>query len=390
MKRFDFFAIPFAMDVAVAMSQLMANFRALDLGASALFVGLILGVGWGAPYVIVAMSTGKTIGRFGARTTATAGAFLFGLGAIVAGMATNPWILLLAGPLSGAGGGIFWPAFQTCLKAGTPTETRVRTSIFNVSWTVGILVGGAVAGHAYRLAGPHAAFWLVGALVMVMTVVVWFRVGPVEGASTGSDLEVADAHVEVSANQRMMAWVSNGAMWTAAAAAGAIFPKFARGLGFSDGAIGEMSAAVWVGQIVLFAVLASGPWWQCRKWPLLLGMAGGAVSMGLFGFCGSAVAFVAAYAILGASRAPTQAGSVHCSLHAGDRSDACMGFHEAILGGGGVVGPVLGGILADQLGVRAPFALGVGVIVLAIALVAAAPSHRAAGALASPQPEPAD
>lgn len=372
-KRFDFFFIPFVMDLAIAMSQLMSNFRALDLGASAVTVGVLIGLGFGAPYVIGSAATGRTLPRFGARSTMTVGSALFALGVGLTGFAQAPWMLVAAAPLAGLGSGLFWPAFQTCLASETHAETRARASIFNVSWTLGILSGGALGGHFYRIAGPQRSFWWVAALIGALTAVIWVRARSnarqLDGA--GSAEAGFDAPERVAAAYRWMAWAANGALWVAASAAAAIFPRMARDLGFSDGTIGEIAAVTWVGQAVLFAVLASGPWWQYRKAPLVLGLAGCMGAMALLGGGAGAAAFVGAFALIGASRGPTQAASVHYSLHSGARSGANMGYHEAILGLGCVVGPLLAGALADRWGVRAPFAMGGAVVLAAMALVAA-------------------
>ena len=393
MKRFDCFFIPFVMDLAIAMSQLMTNFRALDLGASPVTVGVLIGLGFGLPYVLGSMATGRTVPRLGARAVMIAGSALFGLGVGLTGLARAPWMLVAVAPLAGLGSGLFWPAFQTRLTADTPEETRARTSIFNVSWTIGILTGGALAGHFYRLAGPQASFGWVGALIGVLTVLLWVRVTPLAPRTIASCAEVSgpDAPERIAARYRVMAWTANGAIWVAASAAAAVFPRMARDLGFSDGVIGEISAATWLGQVALFGVLATGPWWHYRKAPLLAGLAGALLAMGLLGAGSSVLAFAGAFVLLGASRGPTQASSVHYSLHSGARSGANMGYHEAILGAGCVVGPLLAGALADRWGLRAPFAMGAAVVALAMGALAVIPTGASAAFVRSAaNPEVAD
>lgn len=383
MKRFDFFFLPFSMDMSVAISGLMVNLRALDLGASALLVGVLIGLFVGLPYVLLSLTAGRAAERLGPRLTMTLGSALFAVGILSYGLANTATALLIPAAFTGAGSALFWPAIQTCMRADTPAETRRRTGIFNVSWTIGIMLGGAIAGHLYRACGPHLAFYVSGSFVALLTVVVWVRARAVarmpeqEEDAVGGD--GSDAAPAVARAFRLMAWVANFTLWFAGSAAGAVFPRLCRGLGYSDGAVGEMASAAWVGQVAMFALLSAGGWWHYRKLPLVLGLLGAAASAALLHGGSSAVLLSGSFLLLGASRGPSHVGSVHYSLHSGDRG-ANMGFHEAILGAGTVLGPVLGGLAADIAGVRAPFAMvgAVGMLGVAAILVMPTGARRAA------------
>jgi MFS family permease len=372
-KRLDFFILPFAMDVAVAMSQIMVNLRALDLGASATEVGLLMGLCWGVAYMLTALATGRLVGRFGAKAMMLVGAAGFGIGTAAYGFALSPWHLLAAAPVAGAGSGIFWPSLQTFLKVDDDDETRIRSGIFNVSWTFGILTGVGVSGHAYSEIGPRGSFWMAATIVAAAFLVVAWRVrpGPASNSSSqpdGSVVSIEDDDPRGRAFLRM-AWVANFTMWFVGSSAATVFPRLARSLNFSDGAIGEMAAVVWIGQVALFGILATGSWWHFRKAAFIVGLLAGVGAMAMFARGASALVLVAASALLGASRTPSHVGSMHYGLHSGGNRDANMGYHEAILGAGCVLGPVLSGLVADAGGVRAPFVLGAAAIGLTVALV---------------------
>lgn len=381
MTRSDFAIIPFAMDAAVAMSQIMVNFRALDLGASATQIGILMGLCWGVAYMLTALATGRLVGRFGAKSMMLAGAAAFGVGTAAYGFALAPWHLLVAAPLAGAGSGIFWPSLQTYLKVEDNDETRVRSGIFNVSWTCGILTGVAVSGHAYDLIGARGAFWAAGAIVAVVFVFMAVRVRRSNGApdpvgSDGSGVAIEQDDPRGRAFLRM-AWIANFAMWFVGSSAATVFPRLARSLDYGDGAIGEMAAVVWIGQVALFAILATGSWWHFRKAAFLTGFLAGIAAMALFARGSSAVALVAGSALLGASRTPAHVGSMHYGLHTGGNRDANMGYHEAILGAGCVLGPVLSGMAADAGGVRAPFALGGAALIVTFVVIGLWPIRSA-------------
>jgi len=340
-------------------------------------VGVVIGVCWGVSYMLTALITGAMVSRYGAKAMMLVGGLVFGIGSAACGFAHAPWLLLVAAPLAGAGSGFFWPSLQTYLKVEDPDETRIRSGIFNVSWTCGILSGVGLSGHAYRVIGPQWSFWGIGALAALVALVIAIEVRS-QRPARGSLEAVADPEVppEVGKAFLLMAWVTNFAMWLVGSSAVTILPRLARGLSFSDGAIGEMVAVVWLGQVVLFGVLATGSWWHYRKSPLIIGLLAAAFSMALFGQGRTATVLVIAAALLGASRAPSHMGSIHYGLNAWGNRDANMGYHEAIIGAGSVVGPVLSGMAADTWGIRAPFVLGAGVLAAALAIICLWPVRR--------------
>lgn len=374
MTRLDFFFIPFAMDVAAAMSQIMVNLRALDLGASATLVGMLAGLAWGVTYVLAALRSGPMVTRFGARRMMLVGALACMVGLFAYGLATAPWHLLVTAPLAGAGAGVFWPALQTCLKVPDVDETRVRAGIFNVSWTSGILAGTGLSGHAYRAMGPHWSFFSAAGLVLAVFVMVLFRVRGASAAVAVYDIDASAAEPAQAPGLGIvflrMAWTVNFVMWMAGSAAGTVFPRLARSLHLSDGSIGEIAAMVWLGQMVFFGLLSSGGWWHYRRAAFLAGMLTGVAALALFAVGRGAAAFAVASVLLGAARTPGHLGSIHYGLHSGGNRDANMGYHEAVLGAGCVLGPVLSGIVADWGGVRAPFWGAAGVVLAAMCVVA--------------------
>lgn len=383
MRRIDFAVIPILMDASVAITQLMMNLRAIDLGASPLFVGVLTGVGWGLPYFVASLSTGRTVQRVGARRLMLFGGTSFFCSVLAFGLASAPWMLLIAVPFNGLGSACFWPAFQTYLHSSDPEETRRRTGIFSISWTSGILLGCAVSGHLYRTAGPHLAFFISGVVAAATTLLAAIRSGDPEPWAAGEALDDACAGSGQAALHLRLAWLANLSMWVTGTMAATVFPRLGRSAGLGDGIIGEILAAAWVGQAAVFALMGAGSRWHYRVWPLLVGLAVSAVSLALLGWGGGALLFGLGFLGIGASRAPTMYAGLKYGLEAGPSREANMGYHEAIIGGGSVVGPLLGGLLAREMGLRSPYLTGLVIallvagLVFAIARARLAPNMRA-------------
>ena len=69
---------------------------------------------------------------------------------------------------------------------------------------------------------------------------------------------------------------------------------------------------------------------------------------------------------LGALAGVTFTASIFYSLFSEGAAARRAGFHEAIIGSGFFVGPLIGGIVAEHLGPRTPYVLCAAVILLAI------------------------
>lgn len=72
--------------------------------------------------------------------------------------------------------------------------------------------------------------------------------------------------------------------------------------------------------------------------------------------------------LLGLSAGVTYFSSIFYSLYGSTAKGKHSGIHEAVLGIGGLFGPLAGGLLAANLGIRAPYALAAVVVMVAIAV----------------------
>ena len=76
--------------------------------------------------------------------------------------------------------------------------------------------------------------------------------------------------------------------------------------------------------------------------------------------------FAVAFMITGMCIAVTYLTSLFYGMHSRPEArGASMATHEAVVGGGMVVGPLLGGLVATWFSLRAPFVLGAVVLLLA-------------------------
>lgn len=83
----------------------------------------------------------------------------------------------------------------------------------------------------------------------------------------------------------------------------------------------------------------------------------GIAGMTVLFFCSKFEVLALAMLAVGGLGGITYTSSIFYSLHREGNRGTMSGFHEAVLGGGALVGPLLGGIAGKFFGLRAPYLL---------------------------------
>ena len=128
-------------------------------------------------------------------------------------------------------------------------------------------------------------------------------------------------------------------------------------------------------QTLAFVVLGTGysTRWHYRFSPLLIVQVLAILSFLGIGLTQHILLWAMAFAIIGVSVAFTYFSSLYYGLDRHADKGNKSGWHEAILGVGILLGPFLGGILADsQLGVQSPYllcAVAIGITILVEILI---------------------
>ncbi len=348
----------FVMDLSVAMVGLSVQFRANELGATPLVLGL-LGTASSLAYTIGCLFTGRLSDRFGRRLLA-GGSCLICAGAWLAMTgAGTPMRLLAIVPFSGAAIAMFWPPLQAWLSevtVGGRGRLVENLGAFNVAWTVGLMLGPPVAGFAWAL-GSAAPFIIATASVLGVLILLHTIPAHVEGG--GEDAPEDDAERpdgEVARRFLYLAWIANFASWFGRGMNGVVFPKLGLDLGLSERTVGLVIASLLAGQLIMFLFLRTRSSWRYHLWPLTIALVAGGAGYVLAYVSASPLAFAASFALSGVGAGVTYVASLYYSLEGGaDSRGGRTGIHEAVLGSGLFIGPLMGGILGQSMGLRAPY-----------------------------------
>lgn len=250
---------------------------------------------------------------------------------------------------------LFWPAIQawlTEIEGGGSLSDRLGN--FNLSWSLGIMIGPMIGGYLYEIDYRFPWYYAVASAICVLLIL-----GSSGGAAPRrSPADPADGGPEARTGVGVflpLALWANFVCWFCLANIQALYPKYALSVGFSPGVIGILLFLVGVAQSVFFVVLRSRPSWQFRYRPLVFTHAAAGAGMFMLCITDSIPLLSIAFLPLGCALGLSYYSSIYYSLNGFADRGRRAGIHEQMVGSGFFLGPITGGIIASFLGLRAPF-----------------------------------
>jgi len=358
--------VAFANDLAVACVALGIQQYAIRLGAQP-FVSGLLGTFGAASYTLGCLFAGSISDVWGRKKPAILASVACGTVWLLMIAARSPYHLLALVPFSGFFLSLLWPPMQAWLSefsAGNRQRLNRTMALFNVSWTAGIMLGPLLCGFVWR-----PAWWLAFALPAVIAYgcIILLARTPTHQQVDLPPPEHRPMHAERARLFLHLAWIGNFASWFTRGTVGSMFPQLSKVLDFSPALLGTLIFLLSFGQFAMFALTRREARWQYRLPPLLLAEFVGMAGMMLAGIAHRPGMFAVAFVASGLCSGVTYAGSLFYALD-GVHEDRgkCSGRHEAVLGTGIVIGPLVGGLLGQTVSLHAPFVAAGAVFALAI------------------------
>lgn len=321
--------------------------------------------------------------RLGRRRMIGAGSTLMGVSYGLAYWSLAvPWIYLQA-VLLGLASSLIIPPVIALLSASSarvadPSRHTRTLIIFCLAWNLG-MVSGQLSGGFLFVLGP-----LVGIKVCLGLAALHFALNVVatareRGTGTAADdvdyrsNPSGDDEPRVSSTQRRMfaifGWIANIAGSTSTGLIIFLLPRLMTTLEISAPVHGSMVMSSRILVVVTYFGLYLSRFWHYRLAP---------------GLCAQAVAMAGLLIITRAEAVPLLtlgvmligvmmgynyfSGIFYATTAFSRRSGFASGMHEGTLAIGFLIGSLGGGIVGSEFGVRAPFAVGIGIIGLAMAL----------------------
>jgi MFS family permease len=366
-----YYASAAAMDGGFFLIMTAMPFKVLALGGGAWELGLVPAIG-AIAYVIGAPLAGHWSDRIGRTQLCLAGGLTLIAGAVLAYRATTVPALLGLQLLMGLGKALYWPVVQSTLGDLTAAAAdRIKVlNRFNVAWsggkTLGFLLGGLVLDRfGFRAVFLTGAAWVAFAALALPRGGVARSARPTRSAPPAPPPSTAAA-ARLRALQ-LQAWIANLAAYGVIGILTHHLPQWFASLGWGEARYGIFLSSIFVAQTLVFLLLTGPlrfPHAPHRLWlPQLAALAVVAAVPVLTVF----PVLLVVVPVLGLSCGVAYAASLHFSLEAAATRGRFAGIHEAVIGAGGFLPPLLAGLAVRSTGwLGAPYVLGAGLLAAAI------------------------
>jgi len=367
-ERIMITVVPFWMDLSASVFYLAAPLLMIKLGGNPIELGLI-GTISASVHMILANLAGRLSDRFGRRALMVAGPLIFGISCLLMTQIGGVKGVLALAALNGFSMAIFWPAFQAWIAESRNGSGLARNiGSFNMSWTASHLIGPTLSGLLFGL-HSRIPFWLAAALCI--SLFLFMRASVSERIpQPQKEIESAPSEPEESSQGRTFLyaiWIANFSSFFILGNARYQFPKLAMELTMSPYMIGMLMSCVGLAQFLGFFFLRGSEHWHFNKYYLLGAQLLAAFGLLLIYFFNQQLVFASAFIMLGLCASLTYYSSLYYTVRLMKRKGKGTGLHESIVGSGVVLGPLLGGIMAHSVGLRAPYILCL--VVLAAVIV---------------------
>lgn len=340
-------------------------------GANGVQVGLMFAT-FSVAQMLFAPILGRISDRVGRKPVIIFSLIGTAIGSVVTGAAGALWVLFLGRALDGASGASVAVAQGAVADIAPPEQRAKLMGMMGAAFGVGFVVGPALGGLA-ALGGPHVPFFVAGAIAAVNAVVAIFRLPETKPDTS----HIPAAHGRRGALSPALQRFAIVGFLSMLGFAGfestfSLWGKENKHFGFTSGTASMVF--VFVG-ITLVAVQGGliGPMTAKLGSRKLLRVGLSLVAIGLLLLSVATswiVLFVALFLLsVGQGFSGPSGGSLVAELAPVERRGEAMGYQQSTAAFGRIAGPVMAGVLFDQIGISAPFAVSGVLIVAALAAV---------------------
>jgi MFS family permease len=375
MIRFFVYSFATLMDVILAAVLFVCMVRLADMKASALAVAAIMPV-WAVVYMVSSLTAGRLVTPRNAAWILIACCIATVL--LAAGFLLLPGVTAMYALMAfqGIATAFFFTPFQVFMKRvdqGRNKGVTHSTGLYTFSWSMGYALGPFIAGYLWQVAGWQAchvfnAIAAAGIAIGVYLLKHHADVAPARPSDRANASSSADASEDYTTmpDWAWMAWTFSGIGCAIASLIRSLFPSCGAEYAISKPDQGTVFFLLSATQAVTGLCLGRGRTWMYRPKPILAFGLLGLIGLGLFAAARTPGQFYAAAVCFGLYSGSFYFYFVFHSLVHPTRTARYISINETVVGLAAILGPFLGGALADRVNLSAPYLAAMAVLAMAL------------------------
>lgn len=340
----------FSMDFSSGVFLVAIPYFAMEFGAMSLALGVLAAIR-SLTYILGCLSATFLSDRFNRRTLIMVSTLAIAVVLASAAAAAGLWHLYLITVLWAISLSLYWPSIFAWLgDSHRPDELAPATCAVNLSWSIGMLTGGLIAGWLFQVA--HALPFLVAGVFPLFAAAAMARAPQKHAKPNRHAREPATPGVK---RGLLAAWLGNVSICCLLGLMSGVFPKLGSEIGVTSTTFGVFICLMGVGRSLLFLLGFRWSRWL-RDWRLtVLAQILAAGMVATVSRTNSHVWLGLVFVTLGLSFGATYYRGLYTSLEGAASRGMKSGMHEAALLAGILLGSLGGGSVAHFWGLRQPY-----------------------------------
>jgi len=360
---------PFLVDMLMGSITIAVPLLAISLGVSSFWLG-ILGSSPGLTYVSLCFLFGKLSEKWHRKNLLVLGLFVYAAASLLLSFSSRIYHLYLSMLLLGIAGAMFWPSLEAWIAEKESKRTLMqKMALFNISWSTGFamgpLIGGILFGMNFKL--PFYFAFIVSIFVLL---ILFYKTPKISFATKSKSFtdktfisedppDSFSLYIKISRMANFILCLCMGMIRY-------IFPKLATQLQISSSSLGLLMFIISLSQMFTFYGLGRVHQWHYRIFPLVLFQLIATVGLLIIFTTSSLSLFFLAFVLVGMGLGMTYSSSLFYSINVISQKGPSAAIHETVLMSGFLLGPLIGGVVAQEFSLRAPYLAVAAIVVVGI------------------------
>ncbi|MEA1964881.1 MAG: MFS transporter [Candidatus Aerophobetes bacterium] len=366
-SNFVLFLATFLTTIALSTVYIAIPLFAIQLGADPLNLG---GLGFTSNlcFICFCLLFGKLSDRWKRKNIILLGFVGYSLASFLLSFSSHLYQLFIFIAFLGISGAMFWPSLEAWLAERSGKRLLKQIAHFDVSWSMGAIIGPLIGGSIFQIF-PRFPFYIAGFFYLAIFFLILREPSKTEYKASSNSKKSSykeNGDHATSSFYLYLAWIATFASYFSLGILRYIFPKLFTEMGFTPLTLGILMSTIPASQALIFCILGQTSRWHYRLVPLLSAQLLIVFALILIFLSNSLPIFFLSFMFVGIGIGICSFSSLFYSVNTYRNRGARAAIHEAFLGSGLLIGPLVGGIVAQIYNLKTPYLTAVLMIIVLI------------------------